>query len=95
MSGKSTLEVESYVRDFDSIRITQKDSSKVVIKMSPDLRSASFTPSHSWETMYVGAVDATVRGASLLDIGHSQINSLKLIFSNTSIIIFSGKSFGK
>lgn len=37
VSGKSKLEVESYLYDFDTLRISQKDSSVVVFEMSPDL----------------------------------------------------------
>ncbi|MEJ7676584.1 MAG: hypothetical protein WKG06_01655 [Segetibacter sp.] len=37
LSGKSKLEVESYLYNFDSLHITQRDSSEVVFEMSPDL----------------------------------------------------------
>lgn len=37
LSGKSKLEVESYLNTFDSLHIIQRDSSQVVFEMSPDL----------------------------------------------------------
>lgn len=40
LSGKSKLEVESYGHNFDSIYVTQKDSSEVVFEMSPDLKGS-------------------------------------------------------
>lgn len=39
LSGKSKLEVESYITDLDSLTIFQKDSSEVVFEMSPDLKT--------------------------------------------------------
>jgi len=40
LSGKSKLEVESYVHNFDSLHISQRDSSEVVFEMSPDLMTS-------------------------------------------------------
>ncbi len=37
ISGKSKFEVESYLYNLDTLTISQKDSSKVVFEMSPDL----------------------------------------------------------
>ena len=113
LSGRSKLEVESYLSDLDSLHITQRDSSEVVFEMSPDLKGqvslhagstgsdiqktspGQDVTSNSWETMYVKTVDANVQGVSLLDIGHAQINSLKLNISDTSAIILSGGSLRK
>lgn len=113
LSGRSKLEVESYLNDLDSLHIIQRDSSEVVFEMSPDLKGQVLLrkgstgsdiqktlpdqdiKSNSWETMYIKAVDANVQGVSLLDIGHAQINSLKLNISDTSAIILSGGSLRK
>ncbi len=40
LSGKSKLEVESYLYNYDSLTISQKDSSEVVFEMSPDLMTS-------------------------------------------------------
>lgn len=40
LSGKSEFEVESYLYNFDSLNILQKDSSRVVFEMSPDLKTS-------------------------------------------------------
>src|SRR4051812_47653535 len=37
LSGKSKLEVESYLNSFDSVHVAARDSSEVVFEMSPDL----------------------------------------------------------
>ncbi len=39
LSGKSKFEVESYLYNFDTLNISQKDSSVVVFEMSPDLKT--------------------------------------------------------
>jgi hypothetical protein len=124
LAGRSKLEVESYIHHFDSLHISQRDSSEVVFEMSPDLMGTDagitqttdtktpmsvraetniLTPSNlpvtqkisSWEAMTVGAIEADVKGVSLLDVGHFQINSLKLNISDTSGIILSGGSLRK
>lgn len=40
LSGKSKLEVESYLYNFDTLNISQRDSSEVVFEMSPDLMNS-------------------------------------------------------
>lgn len=40
LSGKSKFEVESYVDNFDTLNILQRDSSRVVFEMSPDLMTS-------------------------------------------------------
>ncbi len=42
LSGKSRLEVESCLYNFDTLNISQRDSSEVVFEMSPDLMNAEF-----------------------------------------------------
>jgi hypothetical protein len=43
LSGKSGLEVESYLSNLDTLNVSQKDSSKVVFEMSPDLMKSNPT----------------------------------------------------
>jgi hypothetical protein len=126
LSGRSKLEVESYINHLDSLHISQKDSSEVVFEISPDLKGKKMegsdtlvpnvtrnsrqqttgsnnqrifpghdVPIKSWETIYIRTVDASIQGASILDLGHAQINSLKINVSDTSAIILSGQSLGK
>ncbi|MDQ6812756.1 MAG: hypothetical protein M3040_03295 [Bacteroidota bacterium] len=40
LSGKSKLEVESYLSSLDTLNISQQDSSEVVFEMSPDLMTS-------------------------------------------------------
>jgi hypothetical protein len=40
MSGRSSFEIESVERHLDSISVSQKDSSEVVIEMSPEFKAA-------------------------------------------------------
>lgn len=46
LSGKSRLEVESYLYNLDTLNISQRDSSKVVFEMSPDLMRSGPTNFH-------------------------------------------------
>jgi hypothetical protein len=43
MSGKSKFELESFDPDFDSVHVSQKDSSEVVFEMSPEYRPVQST----------------------------------------------------
>jgi hypothetical protein len=117
LSGKSKLEVESYLNSFDSVHVAARDSSEVVFEMSPDLMGTKSVVSQSipkneptvihsekgydmhhgpeatptsWETMYIDKVDADIKGASLLDIGHAQVNTLHLNITDTSGVLLSG-----
>lgn len=49
----------------------------------------------SWETLHMKYVDANVQGVSLLDLGHAQIQTLRLTISDTSAIILSGGGLKK
>ncbi|HEX8279528.1 MAG TPA: hypothetical protein VF540_12575 [Segetibacter sp.] len=118
-SGRSKVVVESFLHDFDSIHVSQTDSTNVGFAMSPELIGTDagitmsedgissvassggpriITPSSifaaekisSRETLTVKTLEASVQGVSLLDVGHFQINSLKLNIADTSGIILSG-----
>ncbi len=108
MAGRSRFEVESLVRNLDKLDIAQRDSSEVVFEMSPDYQTTTITDPtrigvsvtstqqiNSNETMIIQSVNAKVEGNSLLDIGHAQINSLKLYISDSSGIILSGGALKK
>jgi hypothetical protein len=84
LSGKSKLEVESYDHGFDTVNVTQTDSTNVEFEMSPDLKGSP--------TMHFKHVTANIKGYSLLDIGRSYIDDLKLNIADSSAIILSGKS---
>lgn len=38
---------------------------------------ANEVTSHSWATMFIKSVDANVKGVSILDLGHAQIDNFK------------------
>jgi hypothetical protein len=82
LSGTSRLEVESYVPDFDSLDVQQKDSSEAVFEMADEIRSSG--------TMHIRSLEARLQGHSLLDVGHFQIQSLHQTISDTAAIILSG-----
>ncbi len=87
MKGKSEFELESMDTEFDTLHIHQSDSSAVVFEMSPDYKlSTSF---------HVKSVEANVKGYSILDLGHAQIDSLKLSIADSSGILLSGSSIRK
>ena len=47
------------------------------------------------EAMIIHSVDATVHGYSILDLGHAQIDALKLTIADSSAIILSGGALKK
>jgi hypothetical protein len=82
LSGKSGFEMESMLPELDTLNITQSDSSEVVFEMSPDYKKS--------ESFHVKYVNATVKGYSLLDLGHGQIDSLQLSIDKNSAVALSG-----
>jgi hypothetical protein len=84
LAGKSRLEVESYIPDFDSLYIQLQDSSEVVFEMSEELKTSG--------TMHLKTLYAEVQGHSLLDVGHFQIKSIHQTIGDTAGIILSGYS---
>jgi hypothetical protein len=102
VSGKSKFEVESFIPDFDTLNISQKDSSEVVFEMSPEYKKPERNVSmidnaeiKSPEAMTIQSVNANVQGHSLLDIGHAQISSIKLDIADSSGIMLSGGALKK
>jgi hypothetical protein len=87
MTGKSTFELESMSPEFDSLHIIQKDSSQVVFEMSPDYKIS--------EAFHVKYVEADLQAVSFLDIGHGQVDSLKLNIADGSGILLSGGTLKK
>ncbi len=87
MSGKSIFEIESMITSFDSINVVQRDSSEVVFEMSPDYKKT--------ESFHVNYVKADLKGYSLLDIGHAQVDSLQLSVADSSGVLLSGGTLKK
>jgi hypothetical protein len=84
LKGKSRLEVETYSPDFDTLNVTQSDSSQVIFEMSPDLKVSPM--------MKFKKVTANMTGYTLLDIGRSYVDNIKLNIADSSAVILSGKS---
>jgi hypothetical protein len=84
LKGKSRLEVETFNRDFDSLKVSQRDSSQVIFEMSPDLKGSPI--------MHFKHVVADMTGYTLLDIGRSYADNIQLKLSDSSAVILSGKS---
>jgi hypothetical protein len=84
LKGKSRLEVETYDPDFDSLKVVQRDSSQVIFERSPDLKGTHM--------MHFKRVNASMTGYTLLDIGRSYVDDIKLNISDSSAVILSGKS---
>jgi hypothetical protein len=87
LSGKSSFELESMTTELDSLHIVQSDSSAVVFEMSPDYKIS--------ESFHLKWVDATVKGVSILDLGHAQIDSMRLSIADSSGILLSGSALRK
>jgi len=84
LKGKSRLEVETCSPNFDTLNVTQSDSSQVVFEMSPDL---NVSPMMTFKN-----VTANMTGYTLLDIGRSYVDHIKLNIADSSAVILSGKS---
>jgi hypothetical protein len=84
LKGKSRLEVETYSPDFDTLNVTQRDSSQVIFEMSPDLKASGM--------MNFKDVTANMTGYTLLDVGRGYIDHMKLNISDSSAVILSGRS---
>lgn len=82
VAGKSRIEVESNIHDFDKLAISQQDSSQVIVEMNPELKQSP--------AMSVKNVTAKISGVSLLDLGHMKISSLQLDVADSSAVILSG-----
>jgi hypothetical protein len=82
LAGKSKMEIESSIADFDSLSVRQKDSTEVKFEMSEDMKSSGI--------MHSNALFAQVRGYSILDLGHFQIRSFHPFIEDSSAIILSG-----
>jgi hypothetical protein len=108
ITGKSKFEVESSIKELDSINIYQRDSSEVVFEMSPEYQTTTITDptkigfsavattqTNRNESMKINYVKADVGGFSLLDIGHAQIESMQLNIEDSSGIILSGGALKK
>jgi hypothetical protein len=87
LKGKSRFEVETYKRNMDTLNVTQRDSSQVVFEVSPDLKGS--------QEMSFKKVTANQTGYTLLDIGRSYTDNLKLNLSDSSAVILNGKSLNK
>jgi hypothetical protein len=87
ISGKSGFEVETMDNSLDYLHINGSDSAVIVFEMSPDVkRDGAF---------HVHTVDADLKGFSFLDIGHAQIDSLKLNIADSSGVLLSGGTMKK
>jgi len=109
MSGRSRFEVESFFPDMDSVRVVTRDSSEIVFEMSPEYKQPKADEGHgkllivgppgetkrSSESMTMRSLDADLGGSSILDVGHAQIQNLKLTITDTSAILLSGQALRK
>ena len=101
-SSEVVFEMSPDVKTMDPDSIEATNTKAPQITKEADLLTASNGMVASaplvrkgWENMYVKAVDADVKGVSLLDLGHAQINALRLSITDTSAIILSGGSLAK
>ncbi|CAN5214647.1 hypothetical protein BH11BAC6_BH11BAC6_04250 [soil metagenome] len=87
MSGKSEFEVETIDASLGSLHINGSDSAEIVFEMSPDVARDG--------TFHVNTVNADLKGASFLDIGRAQIDSLQLSVADSSGVLLSGGTMKK
>ena len=82
LAGRSEMEIETDLADFDSISVSQKDTTRISFEMSEDI--------NRFGILHAKAINARVYGNSLLDVGHFQIESLHSDISDSAAIILSG-----
>lgn len=107
ISGSSKFEVESLIYNFDKVSIKATDSSDVVFEVSPSRKKSPETPGvktmmneipetvKGWDAFNIHSLDAFVSGHSFIDVGHAQIDSLKMQVGDSSAIILSGGTIKK
>ena len=103
MAGKSSFEIESNIADLDTLVVSQKDSSQIVIEMSPEyqqnnkgaIQPKGYPAIISNEAMTIASVKASLQGNTMLDIGHAQIGILELHIADSSAILLSGGALKK
>ena len=66
LAGQSEMEIETYVTDFDSISVSQKDTTRLSFEMSEDI--------NRFGILHAKAIYARVNGNSLLDVGIFRLN---------------------
>lgn len=84
LSGKSKMEVESFITDFDSISVIQRDTSSLKFEMADEIPGSGF--------MHADVLDARLTGHSILDVGHFRLSSLHQSIGDSCGIILSGNS---
>jgi hypothetical protein len=82
LSGKSRMEFESYISDFDSLSIIQRDSSELTFEMADELGND--------HVLHARSIRSNVNGYSFLNIGHFQIQSFHPVIGDSSAIAVSG-----
>jgi len=110
LSGKSSFELESFIPDLDSLKISAMDSSEVVFEMSPEYKAQSVRangekkilvlppPSgaaKSRESFNLRYLDADLSCNSILDVGHAQIGTMNLKIADSSAVVLSGQGLRK
>ncbi|HEY2350655.1 MAG TPA: hypothetical protein VGH64_16665 [Puia sp.] len=84
MTGKSSMEIESLIHNFDSLSILQRDSSELKFEMAEDIPGSA--------VMHAKTIYADVKGNSLLDIGHFQTERLHHFIGDSAAVILSGSA---
>jgi len=87
LGGKSFFRYESMWPDVDTLYVRQTDSVQTTFMLSPDIKPGNL--------FSIQSLDATIRGASFLDVGHATIDSLKLQVDNRSAIFLNGQTLIK
>ncbi len=81
--------------DYKPVKSAEKTKSATITIGSapPDMSTANQIESP--EAMSIKSVKANIQGYSILDLGHAQIDSLKLSIADSSAIIISGGALKK
>lgn len=87
LSGRSEFELESLVPSFDNLNVVQSDSSEVVFEMDPHIKGSN--------SFHINYLHANLHDHSMLDVGHAQVDSLRLSLEDSAAILISGGTIKK
>ena len=73
LSGKSKLEVQSYLSSLDTLNISQKDSTKVVFEMSPELMTSNLNDLSDKSTKGIQTMQREAFNASYVTVASAPV----------------------
>jgi len=87
LSGRSAMEIETSCMEMDSLRVVGSNASNILLETSPDVVAGSI--------IRIRSADIHLQGTSKLDLGPTQVSSLRINVADSALINLSGFSVNK